>query len=260
MRIARPLRVAAVAFVAVILGGAQALALDGEKAPNAPSEVADRKATEAEPAPRERQVRVAPVAAAPIGGIGIMLHGLLSEAHNGLGLVIQEVTPDGSAARAGLQPGMVIVQVDDVPLANRDPLECMRLLRGPIGTFARVEVSDPKKGNERTVHHLMRRAFPPVAKAPAGPVKPNVAVEPPEFRMEDPALKGKVMVSIARYFANEAGADEAIRKELTDAGVLFEVSAGEVKTLSVPEEVTSKAKEVLRALRVKSSLKVFVPE
>jgi hypothetical protein len=260
MRIPPSLRVAAVVVIAMVLGGSQTLGLDEGTKPNAPSGVPEQKASVAEPAQREVRRPAAPPASAPIGGIGIMLHGPLVEAHNGVGLVIQEVTPDGSAAKAGLRAGMVIVQVDDEPLANLDPLECMRLLRGPVGSFARVEVSDPKKGNERMTHHLMRRAFPPAAKAPAGAVKPNLAVRLPDNPIDNPALKGRIMTSIARYFGSEAGADEAVRKALTDAGILFEVSAGEMRTLSVPEEASSKAKEALRALKAKGSCKVFVAE
>jgi carboxyl-terminal processing protease len=79
-------------------------------------------------------------------GIGIALD--LNEQSRTLR--ITKVFPNSPAARAGLSPGLIIRRIGDVPLAGKGLAECMKLLRGNVGTKVTLELLDPD-GKSRTV-------------------------------------------------------------------------------------------------------------
>jgi protocatechuate 3,4-dioxygenase beta subunit len=68
-------------------------------------------------------------------GIGAVL------APDGDVLVLGKLSPDGGAARAGLQPGDAIVAIDGRPVARMDGLgEAVGLIRGPEGTSVLLRI------------------------------------------------------------------------------------------------------------------------
>jgi CubicO group peptidase (beta-lactamase class C family) len=72
-------------------------------------------------------------------------------------LRIDKVFPKSPAAQAGLAPGMIIQRVDDVSLEGKSLPECMRLLRGNVGTKVRLEVVDSARKVASV--ELMRQRF-----------------------------------------------------------------------------------------------------
>lgn len=63
---------------------------------------------------------------------------------------MQDVTPGGAAAAAGIRPGDVITQIDDRRIASGD--EAVAAIRSyPPGALVNVTVSGPDGSNQRTV-------------------------------------------------------------------------------------------------------------
>jgi C-terminal processing protease CtpA/Prc len=77
----------------------------------------------------------------PPGTIGAVVH------PDGAQLVVGQVTPEGPAARAGLQVGDVLLKVDETAVTT--PMEVFRLLRGPPGSTVVLTVR--RAGSERSV-------------------------------------------------------------------------------------------------------------
>ena len=71
-------------------------------------------------------------------------------------VVIDAVVPDSPAAAAGITNGLVIGQVDGVPLEGKTLVECVNLIRGPAGTKVQLELVTPG-GNQTNVVELTRR-------------------------------------------------------------------------------------------------------
>jgi carboxyl-terminal processing protease len=65
------------------------------------------------------------------------------------GLRATEVFPDSPAARAGIEPGDVIVSVDGKPIARESSAEATERIKGPEGTEVTIEVRDAKTGKVR---------------------------------------------------------------------------------------------------------------
>jgi serine-type D-Ala-D-Ala carboxypeptidase/endopeptidase len=72
-------------------------------------------------------------------------------------LRIDKVFPRSPAALAGLASGMIIQRVGDVSLEGKSLAECMRLLRGGVGTKVRLEVVDSAQKIAKV--ELMRQRF-----------------------------------------------------------------------------------------------------
>lgn len=79
------------------------------------------------------------------GGLGLEV-----EAGEGVVRVVAP-SPDSPAARAGLQPGDLIVRVDDRPLAGVPLSDAIALMRGEPGTAVTVAVRRPGRDDEFTV-------------------------------------------------------------------------------------------------------------
>jgi len=81
------------------------------------------------------------------GGIGVML----LKNPDTEELEIRGVVPASPAAKAGLQPGLVVLSIDDVPMEGKRLSEAVELARGAVGTMMKLEVFDPKKNESRVV-------------------------------------------------------------------------------------------------------------
>jgi hypothetical protein len=77
----------------------------------------------------------------PPGSIGAMV------TPDGAQLAFSNVTPEGPAARAGVQTGDVLLKVDGTAVTN--PMEAFRLLRGPPGSTVVLTVR--RAGSERSI-------------------------------------------------------------------------------------------------------------
>jgi hypothetical protein len=77
----------------------------------------------------------------PPGSIGAMV------SQEGAQLTFSHVTPEGPAARAGVQSGDILLKVDGTAVTN--PLEAFRLLRGPPGSTVVLTVR--RAGSERSI-------------------------------------------------------------------------------------------------------------
>jgi hypothetical protein len=80
-------------------------------------------------------------ATVPPGSIGAMV------SPGGAQLTVSNVTPEGPAARAGVQIGDVLLKVDGTAVAN--PVDAFRLLRGPPGSTVVLTVR--RAGAERSI-------------------------------------------------------------------------------------------------------------
>jgi hypothetical protein len=188
--------------------------------------------------------------AKPAGGIGISVSPIQD---SGLGLKIDTVFPGTSAAKAGLKTGWIITLVDDVPLAGLSMTDCVRKLSGPVGTFARIEVIDPKKLETVLVFQLMRQDFARIAPAAraamAGGLGGNLIVReerpiPPLWNIK---LEGED--TVGAFSKADQGAVESIRSKLTDAGIPFLINAGEINSISTPPARSKEARAILLQLQ-----------
>lgn len=65
--------------------------------------------------------------------------------------VVQSVVPNSSAAAAGIATGLIVSKVDDVPLDGKSLVECVNLIRGPVGTTVKLELVSPDGSRTNTV-------------------------------------------------------------------------------------------------------------
>jgi carboxyl-terminal processing protease len=70
----------------------------------------------------------------PFAGVGIMVNPVSD------GLGVQEVIPGSPAAKAGVEPGDVITEVNGRSLAKVSSREALNLIRGPTGSVVRIGV------------------------------------------------------------------------------------------------------------------------
>ncbi|MBC7882908.1 MAG: PDZ domain-containing protein, partial [Anaerolineae bacterium] len=78
----------------------------------------------------QRILAQTPPAQPEIGGIGIQS----KTDEKARQLVIQEVTPGGPAARAGLKAGDIVLEVDGKTVAGESQVQIISRVRGVIGT------------------------------------------------------------------------------------------------------------------------------
>jgi hypothetical protein len=95
-----------------------------------------------------------------VGGIG----GMVGRAADDAGFVVTMLAEDGAAAEDGrMQPGDRIVAIAPteksrfVPAKNLDPEEVTDLLRGPVGSQVRIQVTDHAGGNPRQIDLVRKR-------------------------------------------------------------------------------------------------------
>lgn len=201
-----------------------------------------------------------PRAVLPVfGGIGVVLRDHAPDEQNGIGLVIEQVMPGGPAAKAGLQPGHIITEVDGSALT--DPGQSSTLLRGPIGSFVRVEIMDQKDFGNPAVRHLMREKLElpkgvPGARNARWDFLGNFVVQPIARReiVRNPTEREE---PAAQFSPADAGAADAIRRALTKAEVSFSITDGDPATVRVPPSQTIEAKEVLRKLHAEGHWSVM---
>jgi len=89
-------------------------------------------------------------------GIGVSLLGLPGV------ILVERVAPSGPAARAGVQPGDVLVSIDGWDLAGLDARDAARLLEGPEGAAVRVGLRRDGRRWDWTLQRarvLVRHAF-----------------------------------------------------------------------------------------------------
>jgi serine-type D-Ala-D-Ala carboxypeptidase/endopeptidase len=72
---------------------------------------------------------------------------------------ISQVVANSPAAQAGLSSGLIVKKIDETPVAGKDLLECVGLIRGAAGTQVRLELVNPSRAETNTVD-LIRRKIP----------------------------------------------------------------------------------------------------
>jgi CubicO group peptidase (beta-lactamase class C family) len=88
-------------------------------------------------------------------GVGV---GLALDSTNHAVRIIQVVS-NSPAAQAGLSTGLIVKRIDETPLAGKDLLECVGLIRGTAGTKVRLELVDTNHNETNTIE-LIRRRIP----------------------------------------------------------------------------------------------------
>jgi CubicO group peptidase (beta-lactamase class C family) len=73
-------------------------------------------------------------------------------------LRIARILPDSPASQAGLSAGLIVKTIDGSPAAGKSLVECVGLLRGPVGTKVRLELIDEGREGAKTVE-LTRQRF-----------------------------------------------------------------------------------------------------
>jgi carboxyl-terminal processing protease len=92
-----------------------------------------------------------------ITGIGVLL-GVRNHA-----LEIMSVLPDTPAAKAGLHPGLIILQIDGTNIIGTPLAECAAMTRGPIGSKVQLAVIDTAKSETNIVEFTREKFSVPVA-------------------------------------------------------------------------------------------------
>jgi hypothetical protein len=182
----------------------------------------------------------------PLAGIWVTL-----QRNNGFGIVIREVLPNGPAAKAGLQAGQILTEVDGTRLEDLTESKAQSLILGPAGTAVRLEVMDPKNSNKTTVVHLIRKPLQlPNVAVPRR--DPQVAAKEAFNRMqwEWKARINPTLEPVAQFSLADKGADKAIREALTNAGIAFSITEGDAPVVQAPAYDALTAKELLEKLRV----------
>ncbi len=82
-----------------------------------------------------------------IVGIGAVLKG--DDAFDGP--LVVEVLPNSPAAKAGIQAGAHIQKIDDTPTAGLALADCVRRIRGPVGSKLRLEWVDEALNATNTI-------------------------------------------------------------------------------------------------------------
>lgn len=67
------------------------------------------------------------------------------------GVVIQQVVPHGPAAEAGIASGLFVTKVDGISLAGKPLVECIGLIRGPVGSSVKLELVTQDGSRTNTV-------------------------------------------------------------------------------------------------------------
>jgi hypothetical protein len=86
-------------------------------------------------------------------GVGIAL---VSDPTNHAVRIIQ-VLSNSPAAQAGLYSGLVVQEIDGIPIAGRDLIECVGLIRGTAGTKVRLKLVNPNLPETNTVELVRQR-------------------------------------------------------------------------------------------------------
>jgi CubicO group peptidase (beta-lactamase class C family) len=71
---------------------------------------------------------------------------------------ITKVYNDTPAAKAGLTEGQLISRIDNTPTTGKTVAECAGLIRGPVGTKVRLELTDPE-GKGTKIVEITRHKF-----------------------------------------------------------------------------------------------------
>ena len=79
-----------------------------------------------------------------ISGVGLEVT-MISEQ----GLKIIGVIPNTSASDAELSPGLFIQKIDGIPTKDKSLEECVKMIRGPIGSNVKLELVDTT--NDKTI-------------------------------------------------------------------------------------------------------------
>jgi carboxyl-terminal processing protease len=66
-------------------------------------------------------------------------------------LKIMDVRPNTPAARAGLVRGLIIQRIGDTTTDGRSLMECVGMMRGPVGSKIQIELIDPAKSTTNIV-------------------------------------------------------------------------------------------------------------
>jgi carboxyl-terminal processing protease len=77
----------------------------------------------------------------------------------GNAITILEVLPDTPAAKAGITAGQRIMEIDGIGTGLMTIEQCVKLIRGPVGTTVKLKLKDPFTGDKKTVD-LKRQLLP----------------------------------------------------------------------------------------------------
>jgi carboxyl-terminal processing protease len=138
-------------------------------------------------------------------------------------LTIVEPLPGRPAAQAGLQPGDLVLQVDDTPIQNMTLIEAVSLIRGPAGSTVRLTIL--RKGVKEPFEVAIVRA--------------RIEIEVVESRMLDGNI---AYVRLAEFNARATKElQEALRELLAQepAGLIFDLRSNPGGYLQTSVEVTS---------------------
>ena len=72
-------------------------------------------------------------------------------------LVVQKVLPHSPASEAGITNGMIVVEVDDVSLADLNLSDVANRVRGPVGSKVKLELVTPDRSQTNTVELTRRK-------------------------------------------------------------------------------------------------------
>jgi CubicO group peptidase (beta-lactamase class C family) len=64
---------------------------------------------------------------------------------------IYKILDNSPASRAGLSAGLLIEKINDISTAGKTPQQCAALIRGERGTTVRLELTDPKDHQTKTI-------------------------------------------------------------------------------------------------------------
>jgi len=68
-----------------------------------------------------------------------------------------DVIPNSPASQAGLTAGLLVQKVDGVSLIGLRLEECVNLMRGPVGSTARLELVDTDHNETNTLELIRQR-------------------------------------------------------------------------------------------------------
>ena len=86
-------------------------------------------------------------------GVGIALR-MDAQTH---AAIIQEVVPNTPAAEAGISKGLMVSKADGISLEGKPLAECVKLIRGPVGTTVQLELVTPDRSQTNTVELTRRK-------------------------------------------------------------------------------------------------------
>jgi carboxyl-terminal processing protease len=138
-------------------------------------------------------------------------------------LTIVEPLPGRPAAQAGLQPGDLVLQVDDTPIQNMTLIEAVSLIRGPAGSTVRLTIL--RRGVKEPFEVAIVRA--------------RIEIDVVESRMLDGDI---AYVRLAEFNAKATKElQEALRELLAQepTGLIFDLRSNPGGYLQTSVEVTS---------------------